>query len=166
MRIWDAANCTETGKLSQGNVILCVAVCGENRIIAFGLKNRTLRVVDCVTKDMLFEDTEAHHDGIRCVSFSPDGSYMATGSWRGTIRVWNTRTWTRAGECLKGHKNWVKSVTFSPNGKKIASGSGDGTIRLWDVESATCVGISPKIASEMNSVSFTGDGDRIGVRVR
>ncbi len=109
-----------------------------------------MRVVDCVTKDSLFEDTEAHEEEICSVSFSPNGSYVATG-WCGTVCVWNTRTWTRVGERVMWHSSSVRSVAFSPNGKKIASGSGY-TIRLWDVESATCVGISPTIGSEIRSV--------------
>ncbi len=43
-------------------------------MIALGLSNRRLRVLDCATKDVLFEDTEAHEDFIGCVSFSPNGS--------------------------------------------------------------------------------------------
>ncbi len=53
------------------------------------------------------------------------------------------------------------NLSFFQNGGKIASSSNDGTIRLWDAESATCVGISPKIGSETRGVSFSGDGDRI-----
>ncbi len=160
VRAWDTATGTEAGIVSQGSKVLCIAVCGENRMIALGLRNGALRVLDCGTKDVLFEDTEAHKSLFLSVSFSPTGSYVATRS-RQTIRVWNTRTWTRVGNLFEGHASWVTSVAFSPNGQTIVSGSHDGTIRLWDVESATCVGVSPKISSPISSVSFTGDGNRI-----
>ncbi len=161
LRIWDTATGTETEKLSQGSGVNCFAVCGQNRMIALGLRNGTLKIVDCVTKDVLFEDTEAHESKISSVLFSPNGSYVATGSWDMTVRVWNTRTWTTAGERLKGLGGWVSSVAFSPNGKMIASSSDDGTIRLWDGRIWICAGLSPKIGSSIWSVSFTGDGDSV-----
>ncbi len=41
LRIWDTATGTETEKLPQGYDVNCIAVCGENRMIAFGLNNGT-----------------------------------------------------------------------------------------------------------------------------
>ncbi len=56
LRTWDISTGAETEVLSQGNAVCCVAVCGENRMIAFGLRDRRLRVLDCRTKDVLFEE--------------------------------------------------------------------------------------------------------------
>ncbi len=158
MRSWGMSTGTETEELFQGIAVSCVAVCAENRMIVVGLGDGTLRVLDCETKEVLFEDIEAH--GISCVSFSPNGSYVATGSYDKTIRVWNTRTWARVGGSFEGHEHFVTSVAFSPDGKQIVSSSLDCSFRLWGVDSGACVGIS-KTASWILSVSFTGDGDRI-----
>ncbi len=163
MRTWDMSTGAETEELSQGRAVDCVAR-GENGMVALGLRDGTLRILDFETKDLLFEDIEAHEgdiDGfersIECVSFSSNGSYVGTGSRDRTIRVWDIRTWTRVGDSFEGHGDWVTSVAFSPDGKKMASGSMDRTIRLWDVCSGACIGISSKITT----APFTGDGGKI-----
>ncbi len=160
LRTWDVSAGTETEETSLGNAVDCVAFCGENGMIALGLKDGTLRVLDCETKHVLFQDIESHEVRICCVSFSPNGSHVAAGSQDTTICVWNIRTWTRVGDSFKGHDARVHSVAFSPDGKRIASGSNDCSIRLWDIDSGACVGIS-KISSWVYSVSFIGDGERL-----
>ncbi len=79
LTIWDISTGKLTQKISQGNAVDCVAVCGENGMIAVGLDDGTLRVLDCVKKNVLFEHNEAHEQDICCVSFSLNGSYVATG---------------------------------------------------------------------------------------
>ncbi len=158
---WDMCTGMETEELFQDKAVSSVAICVEHGMVALGLRDGTLKVLDCTTKDVLFEDLEAHERIISCVSFSLNGSYVGTGSRDRSIHVWNIRTWTRAGDFFEAHERWVTSVACSPDGKKIASSSSDCTIRLWDVGSGTCIGISPKTSSSIVSVSFTCEGDGI-----
>ncbi len=73
-------------------------------MIALGLYDGTLKVLDCETKEVLFEDIEAHERRIVCVSFSPNGSHVATGSADWAIGVWSIGTWTRVGHSFEGHE--------------------------------------------------------------
>ncbi len=115
LRIWDTFTGTPTEELLQGSAATCVAVCEESQMIALGLANGTLRVLDCWTKNLLFEAPEMLTSS---VSFSPNGSYLAVGSWDETVSVWHTGTWTRIGDRFKGHEGVATCVVFRADGKK------------------------------------------------
>ncbi len=105
LRIWDASAGAQTEKLAQGSEVTCVAVYSETSMIALGFHVGTLRVLDCVTKDVLFEDAGVHTGRIYNVSFSSNGSYVATTeSSDRKICMWNTRTWTRVAHSFEEHE--------------------------------------------------------------
>ncbi len=130
-----------------------------------------IEVVDCCTGETLFEDSEAHSDGVWSIAFSADGRRLATGGWDRTIRVRDTETWATIGSPVEGHSRCVTSVAFSRNGQQLASASDDGTVRLWDVTPANCVGntssgtsLSERAVLSVDSVecvTFDLEGERI-----
>ncbi|CAG8826844.1 18941_t:CDS:2, partial [Racocetra persica] len=134
----------------------------DGRLIVSGSGDKTARVWDMVTGDLLYKlsiDEPSQKDaGVTSVAISPDGYYVAAGSLDKIVRVWDARTGYLL-ERLEGHKDSVYSVAFAPDGKTLVSGSLDKTLKLWDMSNPgrnTGVGSSQKNAAKM---TFNGHKD-------
>ncbi|KAG8833251.1 hypothetical protein FRB91_000039 [Serendipita sp. 411] len=130
--------------------------------IVSGSADKTIRLWDIETGQILGEPLRGHRANVYSVAFSPDGRQMASGSWDETIRLWDTETGQIVGEPLRGHSSSVASVAFSPDGCQIASGSWDKTIRLWDTETGQTIGEPLRgHSAPIESVVFSPDGRRL-----
>jgi YD repeat-containing protein len=142
----------------------------DNRTLAAGLKDSTVRVWDVVSgKELAI--LRGHTGGVRSVAFSPDGKTIASGSRDGTVKLWS---WDGQGKLLAtldAHKGRVLSVAFAPGGKLLASGSFDGTVKLWDVaerkvkfnlEQGEVFGIRPAVPRRASTVAFSPNGKMLG----
>ncbi len=154
-RVWDASTGSQTKELPQGSPVLSLALSGNSQMIALGLENGTLRVLDSYTKQVLLEYARDDEKSIKCVSFSPDSSRLAA-SFDGTIRICNARTWAAENE-FQGPDDFV----FYPNGKHILSSHTFGILIQWDVKSGKRVEKSSRIDIVVRRIVFTAHGDRI-----
>jgi len=144
-----------------------VAWSPDNRYIASGSYDKTVRIWDVNTREMV-GDPLRHDDIVYSVSWSPDGRYIASGSWDRTVRIWDVNTRQMVGEPLR-HDGWVSSVAWSPDSRYIASGSYDKTVRILDVNTRQMVGGPLRHDSWVRSVTWSPDsryiasssGDRI-----
>ncbi len=103
-------------------------------MIAPGMQNGALKVLDSYTKEVLFEDAGAVEKSIYCVLFSPDSSCLATSfmlGWWVTLRIWNARPWTTEHELsvLPGKRS---GFLFYPKGRFILSCSRFGILEHLD----------------------------------
>ncbi|KAL5531874.1 hypothetical protein ACEPAF_5437 [Sanghuangporus sanghuang] len=128
------AQCIKVLEGHRGNVY-SVVFSPDGKRIASGSADRTVRIWDADSGEVVSGPFEGHADSVNSVAFSPDGKRVASGSQDSTIRVWDADNGEPVLSPLEGHTGWVWSVTFSPDGKCIASGSSDRTIRVWDVDS-------------------------------
>jgi len=110
------------------STVISVAFSPDGKSIVSGSHDKTIRLWDAETGEMLQPPLEGHKDRIQCVAFSPDGKQIVSGSQDKTIRLWNTETGEMLYPLFEGHEEVVQSVAFSPNGKCIVSGSWDDTI--------------------------------------
>jgi WD40 repeat protein len=99
-----------------------------------GSGDKTIRLWNAETGEMLRPPLEGHEDWVRAVALSPDGKHIVSGSDDKTIQLWDAATGEILQPLLVGHKNGVWAVAFSSDGKHIVSGSDDKTIRVWNAE--------------------------------
>jgi WD40 repeat protein len=106
-----------------------MAFSSDGRRLASGGWNRTVKVWDAETGQLL-ETLPDATGAVLWVAFHPrDDRLLAWGSMDGTVKVRNCAT--KQIRTLRGHTSWVTSLAFSPDGKWLASGSLDGTVKIW-----------------------------------
>ena len=124
-------------------------------------RDRSVRLWDVETGNLLKTIREHTSNGFASVSFSPDGKTIVSGSWDRTIRLWDVETGNLL-KTLEGHTDWITSTTFSLDGRTVVSGSSDKTVRLWDVETGNLLKtLEGHRRGRVASVSFSPDGKRV-----
>ena len=152
-------------ELSTGGYMASrVAVSPDGRRIAGGVSDRTVRLWDAATGQVL-DILRGHSDFVLDVAFSPDGARLASASYDKTIRIWDLTT--KRHRVLRGHAASVTYVAWrGPD--HLVTGSPDGTVRLWSAPSLA-VPSAAEIAERLNAATTARiDSDRpaSGSRVR
>ncbi|KAF9056729.1 WD40-repeat-containing domain protein [Rhodocollybia butyracea] len=141
-----------------------VAFSPDGNHIASGCADKTLRVWDARTGDLLVGPFNGHTGQVKCIAFSCDGDKIVSGSYDKTLRVWDTLTGKMIGVPLTGHTDKVNFVRFSPNGKQIASASLDKTIRIWNWGEhikGNAAALVINHAAAMHNVAFSPNRDQV-----
>jgi WD40 repeat protein len=105
----------------------------DGKHIVSGSLDRTIRIWDAETGQVVVGPLEGHNDLVMSVAFSPDGKRIVSGSYDQTIRVWDAEIRDVFVEPLQGHTEFVNSITFSPDDKHILSGPNGQTISTLSV---------------------------------
>jgi WD40 repeat protein len=66
---------------------MSVAFAPDGRLLASGSSDKTIRLRDVQTGDLL-RTLEGHTSRVNIVAFSPDGRLLASGSGDNTVRLW------------------------------------------------------------------------------
>ncbi len=134
----------------QESDIICVASAKCDRLIAFGLRDGTMKVLDSFTKNVVFR---AYTGSVLHVAFNPNGSFLAVGPVGQMISVWNTS--------IRFHlyQRNVSGIAVSRDGQKLATSSNDGVIRLWHIDSGERIWTSQPVWSEIICPVFSSEGD-------
>ncbi|KIM21760.1 hypothetical protein M408DRAFT_80079, partial [Serendipita vermifera MAFF 305830] len=148
--------------LGHTDVVKCVAFSPDGRRVASGSQDKTIRVWDGETGEVVAGPFSGHTFWVNSVAFSPDGRHIASGSHDTTIRVWDAETGEVVAGPFNGHTDPVQSVAFSSNGRRVVSGSMDMSIRIWDRDTGEMVA-GPFIGHSdwVNSTEFSYDGRHI-----
>jgi WD40 repeat protein len=131
-----------------GHLASHVAVSPDGRRIASGMNDRTVRLWDAETGQVL-DILRGHTDVARAVAFSPDGTELASASYDKTIRIWDLST--KQHRVLRGHTASVERVAWRGT-DQLVTVSLDGTIRLWDVPSLALPS-ADDIMSQLNAAT-------------
>ncbi|KAG9097865.1 hypothetical protein FRC06_007095 [Ceratobasidium sp. 370] len=138
-----------------------IAISPDSRRIVSGALDRTIRIWDTETGDLVLESLKSHSSYVNSVAFSPNGRRIISGSEDKTLCVWDARTGDIVLGPLQGHSEGVSSVAFSADGRRMASCSRDRTVRIWDAESGDAVLEPLQTPLPLSCVSFSPDGRRI-----
>src|SRR6266702_4228844 len=88
---------------SVGDKVLSISLSPDGQRIVSGLPNRTIRVWNATTGEMMAGPFTEHTGSVQSVAFSPDGQRIVSGSHDRTIRVWNATTGEMMASPFTGH---------------------------------------------------------------
>src|SRR6266702_202372 len=88
---------------SVGDKVLSISLSPDGQRIVSGLPNRTIRVWNATTGEMMAGPFTEHTGSVQSVGFSPDGQRIVSGSHDRTIRVWNATTGEMMASPFTGH---------------------------------------------------------------
>ncbi|QRV77760.1 hypothetical protein RhiJN_05775 [Ceratobasidium sp. AG-Ba] len=117
--------------ISAGSAVYSVAMSPDDKRIASGCVDGTVRVWDAETGEAVLVPLQGHSGPVSCVAYSSDGRRIASGSFDETIRTWDSETGASILGPLRAHSNDVVTLAWSPDNSLIASGSRDSTVSLW-----------------------------------
>ncbi|KAL5639390.1 hypothetical protein ACGC1H_006784 [Rhizoctonia solani] len=143
IRLWNSSTGASISAPLMGHTdeVLSVAISPDGTNLTSGSRDKTLRVWDLKSKELL-RVLEGHTRTVWSVVYSRDGTKLASSSSDGTILVWglqNDPTITSPTK-INTPSAWVSSVAFSPDGDFIASGADDCAVRLWRSDTGESVG--------------------------
>lgn len=140
--------------------VYAVGFSPDGRQIVSGSLDRTIRLWDSATGEMLLTLQKAHEGAIRAVTFSPDQNSILSGGNDGMVRLWDARSGNER-LTLGGQGQRVHSVGFSPDGSHVVSAFDDQTIHVWDTHSGARVLVIDGLDVDPWQAAYTPDGAHI-----
>jgi len=143
---------------SHTSWIWSVAISSDNRHIVTGSKDKTAKIWDAQTRQLLHTLTD-HTGWIYSIAISSDNRFIITGSDDTTAKVWNAQTGQLI-HSLIGHTGPIWSVAISPDNNFIVTGSWDRTAKIWNAQTGQLLHtLTP--ASWIYSVAISSDNSFI-----
>jgi tRNA A-37 threonylcarbamoyl transferase component Bud32 len=91
VKLWDVATREQVGVLSgYENVVLCLALSADGRLLATGSRDGTVKLWDLPSQTAL-ATLHPHQAGVLSVAFSPHGGTLATGGEDRLVKLWDVR---------------------------------------------------------------------------
>ena len=138
-----------------------IAFSHDSKMIAIGSRDRTIRVLDASSGDVL----KTFYVGVDMgsLTFSPDNKQIVIGSTdvEKNVRVFDIEKEMLIKEPFVGHDGYIYSCAYSPDGKQVLSACGDSTIRVWDVNRHKQIGCPMQHDKAVNHASYSPDGKMI-----
>ena len=121
----------EASKASIRTVPTAYALSGDDRTVAIGGEDGSLRLLD-LTSGKLQTASGRHRAAVNEARFTPDRRTLVTTSEDGDVILWDVRQ-AAAAETLSGHARSAFSPQIADDGKTLYTASLDGTVLIWDL---------------------------------
>ena len=153
-----------------GNRVSAMAPSHDNSMVAVGLSDGQVEIVDVETQSVistLLGSAQGGSSGyVRSLAFSPGDSLLAAGLRGGEVHLWRLDTGTLevfSSDLPEGPDLVVTSVAFSPDGSMLAAGFGDsqrGVLKTWDLGTGASASWSWSTGYVL-AVAFSPDGNTL-----
>lgn len=107
-------------------------ICFVRDIIFSCWDNGSLRSIDSMNGEALWERKEAHRSGIECLLSGRNSKYLISGGTEGAIKVWSVKGLNLISN-LKDHRLGVTCFELFEDDLHFLSGSRDKSIYCWDL---------------------------------
>lgn len=141
---------------NHGGFTYAVAFCPDGRHVASGSVDRTIRVYDQST-GQLVRVLEGMTDAVTSLAFVPDGRHLVSAGDQ-AAHLWD---WTTGKEIRRfEHGGQVTSLALSADGRRLLTGGSDRTVRLWDLATGKELHRFQGHSDTVTSVAISPDGRR------
>lgn len=110
----------------------CIAWSPDNRLLASGSHDRTIRVYDTQTWKLLSVG-QGHGSPVISITFSPDSRSIVSTSIDGTIAVWQAASGEHLCDIWNDAAGRASRLVLSPDGRCLAARLYDGRVLLLDI---------------------------------
>jgi WD40 repeat protein len=165
--IWNFSENKVSSQLSQTKAlknsdITSLSFDKEEKYIAVGLKNRSVKLLNASNLSEIDTNKDAHGNEIKFVEFNQDGQKLLTSGKDDKFKVWKI---SPDGKFNNNNKPLFEgdskiSPRFSPDGKIIAAVK-NNQIQLWDVESGKVKNSIKTNHTKISDINFSSDGKYI-----
>jgi WD40 repeat protein len=146
--------------LGAYNAVVAVAINEQGTMVACGSKDRTARVWQLQSGELL-ATMRGHGGFVNQVVFDRDGSTLLTGGGDGTLRSWDIATGQPAA-VLRGHLAAVSDFAIDRQTGRIISAASDHSIRLWGPRSELGGGLQVQLPhAGTYSTVYSADGESL-----
>jgi DNA-binding SARP family transcriptional activator/WD40 repeat protein len=121
----------EAGKASIRTLPTAYALRGDDRTVAIGGEDGSLRLLD-LTTGTLQTASGRHRAAVNEARFTRNGRTVVTAGEDDDVILWDVRQ-AAAAETLSGHARSVFSPQIADAGKTLYTASLDGTVLIWDL---------------------------------
>jgi WD40 repeat protein len=137
VKIWNEKFICEKTLTGHTDKVMSVAVSHDDRYIASGAADKTIRFWDASTGNCI-STIQAHSGWVCALRFSPCSRLLASGSVDSSVKIWSTKDGVLLGT-LRKHTNPVLDLSFAQNGNILISGGEDWKARVWQVGTWECI---------------------------
>lgn len=159
---WIAVRNRINPSIGHTNSITSVAFSLDGRRVFSGSKDKTIRIWDVESGEVIGLPLRGHAASVTCLAVSPEGKRLISASRDKKVRMWDAETGAHIGLQPSGHDAPVTSIAFSPDGTRFVTGSEESKILLCDASTLQIIG-APLYGhrDSVNSVAFSSDGNMI-----